>query len=247
MFRIIIGFCLIGCVLSARAQKQDAELISRFRPGLMWFYTGLRPGVAEKMPRYDRLVFEVLYNDWTGKSVKPFQQKASSIGWNGQAIFDIPITNDNISFGIGLGYQYTRISLDGKYLQRDADLQATLLEVFPTDTDIKRSVFSTNQLFVPVELRFRTKGWKHVKLHIGGKVGYQLRTATRIREQQDGLRTENKTIGFYDFNDWVFSTHVRLGIRNLGVVASYNLTPYFKGKNSTELNGFSLGLSLSLF
>jgi hypothetical protein len=247
MFKIFAGFCLIGFALSARAQKQDAELISRFRPGVMWFYTGLRPGVSEKMPRYDRLIFEVLYNDWTGKSVKPFQQKAGSIGWNGQAIFDIPITNDNISFGIGVGYQYTRISLDGKYLKRDAALQATSLEVFPTDTEIKRSVFSTNQVFVPVELRFRTKGWKHVKLHVGGKVGYQLRTATRIREEQEGLEIENKTIGFYDLNDWVFSTHVRLGIRNVGLVASYNLTPYFRGKYSAELNGFSLGLSLSVF
>lgn len=247
MFRIIAAFCIISLASAAQAQQRDAELISRFRPGIMWFYTGLRPGVAEKMPRYDRLIFEVLYNDWTGKSVKPFQQKASSIGWNGQAIFDIPITNDNISFGIGVGYQYTRIHLQDTYLRRDVALQATILDTFSGESQVQRSVFSANQLFVPVELRFRTKGWKHVKLHVGGKAGYQFRAATKIRETQNGLKSDQKTIGFYDVNDWIFSAHLRVGIRNLGLVASYNLTPYFRSQSSTALNGFSMGISLSLF
>ena len=66
MYKLILS--IIICVVSGNAISQynseGEDLISRFRPGSMWFYTGLRPATPEKVRKYDRLIFDVTYNDW---------------------------------------------------------------------------------------------------------------------------------------------------------------------------------------
>ncbi len=230
----------------AQEKVYEDGLISRFRPGFMWFNTGLRPAETEKVRKYDRLIVDIHYNTWSGDSVKMFQNKWSSISSSVQWMFDIPLQKHNtVSFGWGLGYKRTHIRFDD-FLVRNEDLQATSLAE-NNGILYDKTHFFANEIFIPLELRLRSKGWKHVKFHVGGQVGYRFNASTRYNSTSSELQTSSSTLGFYDLNPLSIKAHARLGIRNCALFAAYDLLPYFRSKESTQLNGFSCGLSISLF
>ena len=82
----------------------DSSLVSRFRPGAMWFYTGIRPADTGKVRKYDRLIFDVTHSTFNG-DVQPFTNKGLSLGLNTSLLFDIPLTKGNtISIGTGISH-----------------------------------------------------------------------------------------------------------------------------------------------
>ena len=246
-----ISLSLLVCILFssfADAQKPDSNLISRFKPGFMWFYGGIRPSKLVDARKYDRLIVDVVYNDWYNKNLSLFKNHWSSIGFNVQTIFDIPF-NANNTFGIGIGLGYGRTRIESNNLLNYIDSsQTTILSPIPINAGIEKSVFTSNKIFIPLELRFRTKGWRHLKLHLGGRVGYQFLAQSHLfSKTNEGLEIEQITSGFKDFSPFFMSVHARMGIRNWALVASYNLSPYFNNRQSTQLNGLEVGLSISVF
>lgn len=235
------------CVASAYAQKPDSSLISRYRPGLFWFYSGLRTKGRADVHKYERLILDVFYCDWNTPKVKPFQSDWTSIGWNIQSLFDIPVTKwNNVSLGVGLGYEHTRLQ-SNFVLDRMESTKSTELSDFLPVLQYEKSVFKTNKLFVPIELRFRTSGWKHFKFVVGGRIGYQFSNSTLFQYTNAETTVRQTTVGFYDFRPLSLSTHLRIGIRNWAITGSYNLNPYFKSAQSTKINGFQIGCSIALF
>ena len=118
----------------------------------------------------------------------------------------------------------------------------------PLNAGINKSIFTANKIFIPIELRFRTAGWQHFKFQLGGRIGYQFLAQSHLFSKNTaGLKVETITSGFKDLDPLLMSVHARIGIRNWAITASYNLKPYFKNKQSTQINGLELGLSISLF
>ena len=60
-FILIALISLVG-LCSFAQYNSEPNLISRYKPGVMFHYTGLRPAEAEKAQKYDRLVFDITYN-----------------------------------------------------------------------------------------------------------------------------------------------------------------------------------------
>lgn len=238
--------------LSTKAFSQydgfGADEISRFRAGSMWFFTGFRPAIPEKVRKYDRLIFDLTYNDWVG-DLEPFKNKWNSIGLNTSLMFDIPLTKGNtISFGTGLSHSLFRINTEDHIFSPDST--ETYTEHFDVTTNnplLKNSFLCGNNISIPIEFRFRTKGWKHFKFHLGGKVGYQLNMYSRaVSEGQNG-RMILKDHNFADVQRLIYSAHFRVGIRNWALFGSYNLNGLFSNNNSPNLNLLQMGLSISLF
>ena len=100
---------------------------------------------------------------------------------------------------------------------------------------------------IPIELRSRNETWKHFKVHIGGKIGYQEQFASKYVSKIDDHKRVVRDNGFYDANKLIYSAHVRIGMRNWALFASYNFNKLFSNKNSTQLNAVQMGLSISLF
>ena len=73
---ILFGCLIVSNVLFGQ-YTSEGESTSRFRGGIMWFNTGLRPVKIDKIRKYDRLIFDVTYNDWVGNQ-KLFRNKWSS-------------------------------------------------------------------------------------------------------------------------------------------------------------------------
>lgn len=251
MFRTIIA--VIGVLLAipvARAQYDGmgADEISRFRPGSMWFYTGLRPAVPEKVRKYDRLIFDLTYSDWMG-DLEPLKNDWRSIGLNTNLMFDIPITKGNtVSFGTGLAHSVFRISSPGHIFSADSTGSYTTVShvLDQNNPDIKRYL-GGQSVSIPFEFRFRSRGWKHVKLHLGGKIGYQFTQYAMVVTKNDNGRFITKDHSLPDPSGLIYSAHVRFGIRNWSLYASYNLNKLFTESSSPQLNLIQAGLSISLF
>ncbi len=239
-------------VLSLSSAAQDPSpqpnLISRFRPGAMWFFTGYRPATVEKVRKYDRLIFDLTYNDWTGDR-QLFKNKWNSIGFNTSLLFDIPITKGNtMSLGLGICHSLYRISYS--YLQFEVDASNTMTNLNDIQTfapDLDKHFFCGNTFSVPVELRFRSAKWQHFKFHLGAKVGYALNPYTKEVFDTNNGKMVIKNSQFPDAQRLMYSAHARIGFRNFALFGSYQFSPVFSNAGSTHLNILQVGLSISLF
>lgn len=246
----MIKFCLITVffltVFSAYSVPKDSTLISRHRPGIFWYFNGFKPTKSSKIRKYDRLIFDVAYNSWNGDQVA-FSNRWNSLGITTNLLFDIPLdANNQFSIGTGIAHTWSHIVYNPKMKFYTYSNQTFFGNVSSTDYFNEQS-FNGHSLSVPLELRFRTKGWKHFKVHIGGKIGYQLNVyTTSVRNDENGQYIENN-YNFGDINRFIYSVHTRIGIRNWSLFANYQLNPIFSHSSSVKLNLFQLGLSLSLF
>lgn len=251
MGRRIILFCFLLTGASAFGQyDSEGTNISRFRPGAFWFYTGFRPAKStksENIIKYDRVMVDLTYNDWMGDR-QPFTNHWASIGVNTSVMFDIPMSKifNTASFGIGFSHEYTDIRHNGKLVSDPALGTTTWMPKESTDA-FKRSSLVGNSFSIPIEFRFRTKSWKHFKVHLGGKIGYQAFLAAKYVSDINGDKTVVRQHGFEDKAVLLYSAHVRIGVRNWAVYSSYYFNPIFLDGGSSRLNRVQLGLSLSLF
>jgi len=107
-----LGFTSLILIISSslHAQKNDSQLISRHRPGLFWYFDGLRQTKSTDNHKYDRFVFDLTYNDWLG-DLKPFKNRWNSIGINVNFMKDIKFKKTKVfSLGLGAGYGLSSIS-----------------------------------------------------------------------------------------------------------------------------------------
>ena len=208
--------------------------------------TGFRPATPEKVRKYDRLIFDITYNDWMGDR-DPFKVKWNSIGFNINWMSDIPLSKKNtVAIGIGPSYSFQRI-VHNENVDFGSDYSYTLFGgPWSAPSNWQRSL-NVNEFSLPIELRFRTKGWKHFKFHIGGKIGYRMNGVMRMKYDMEGQYYTSKHKNVPDINHSSYSAHVRIGMRNWALFGSYNFSPLFSSDESSELYPIQMGLSISLF
>ena len=248
MIRFSLIFILFTCTSSIFAQYEveNEGLYSRFRPGIGWFYSGLTSFEEEKIHKYDRLIFDVVYNDWHGDK-DYFSSPPTSIGINAALMFDVILTKGNtMSFGWGIGYSHFS-NRSAVQFSRDFFNGTTLISGYPAGLEPKRSKFGANYIEIPLELRFRTKGHSHFKFMIGGKIGYQLNAFTKETYRIDGKDYSTKQYNFADSNPLRYGATVRIGIRNWAIFGAYYFSPLFTESGSADLTPISMGISISLF
>lgn len=243
---LVLIITLCSTTLTGQYYTEDEGLYSRFRPGIAWFYTGFTPHKEAKLRKYDRLMVDVVYNDFYGDR-KPFSSPWNSIGFNTSFMFDVVLTKSNtISFGWGIGYSYFNNKTPLQF-NRDFDNQSTSISDYPTGNQPKKSKFGANYIEIPIELRFRTKGYQHLKVMIGGKIGYQLNAFSKKTTQINNEYYSTKQYNFPDANPLRYGATVRIGIRNWAIYGAYYFSPLFTHQNSADLIPISVGVTLSLF
>lgn len=241
---LLIGCLLIASVANAQYDSKG-ETPSMFRPGFMWYFTGVRPAKVERVRKYDRLIFDLTYNDWVGDQ-EPFNNHWASIGFNTNFMFDVPLTKGNtVALGIGVSHQLTRVRHDNLFT-KSSNPESTNLVPKTTQT-FDKNILVGNAFSLPLELRFRKESWSHFKFHIGGKIGYQANMYSKTIFGSGNNRDVVKDYGFPDLNPLIYSAHVRLGLRNWALYASYNFNTIFAESASTQLNQLQFGLSISLY
>ena len=235
-----LGLILFSCVI--QAQKNDSQLISRQRPGLFWYFDGLRPTKSSDNHKFDRLIFDLTYSDWLG-DLKPFQNRWNSIGFNTNFMKDIKFKELRFfSLGMGVGYGFSTISSDQRFMDNKQIVEMINLE--------KSGVFDyatihAHRFYVPFELRFYTKNWNRFKFVIGGSAGL-LTGFNQTLIGRDGLKQEKSNLKS-NVQVLNYGIHCRFGLRNIAFFGSYQINSLFRERGNPNIHPLQLGLSLSLF
>lgn len=244
LLKLLPCFLLLSFQGLAQPHGRDSALVSRHRPGILWYNTGWRPAKPGKLRKYDRLILDVTYNQLqksgSGVAANPWR----SFGCNINGMWDIPVTNGNtVSIGIGLAYKYQKTGPKGLFFP-DSSNRYTHYFADSSYADYRKNTFGNHILALPVELRFRTPKWQHFKFHIGGSIGYRMQTFQKLWPEHHAA-VKNKDLP--DVNRLVYGVHMRVGIRNWALFADYTLAPQFKSGKSEQINLLAFGVSLSLF
>ena len=238
----LVAFSLLS-VLTCFSQEKENPTQEKHNPGLFWYVHGWKHKKNNHLPKYDRLVFDLTYNDFSGDA-SPLSQGFNSIGITTNMIFDIPMNKKNtISFGTGWGFKFAHIEMKDKFVANHGGV-VLLVPKTSEDTYSQNKLVSSNA-FIPLEFRFRTKGWQHFKFHIGGKLGFQ--TGLLSKKLDENEVHTSKSYHGHLVNRFTYSLHSRIGFRNYAFFASYNFNSLFKNKKSVDIKWLQVGLSLSLF
>lgn len=214
---------------------------SRFKPGAGWFFKGWRPTPDKPARKYDRLVFDILYCDWKGADVDPFKVDPLSIGFNVNFLTDKPLNQKgSLSLGYGIQFQRTNYRINGY-------LSGLYTPVFNQPQNASNYSLHCNQFSIPLELRIRKESWRHFKVHLGGHVGYIVGSSTKLNLYTDQNSTQIRTKRLSSIDPLQYGAHVRLGLRNWALYASYNLNSLFVSNQGPQANALQFGLSISLF
>jgi len=234
---------LFSVAANAQYDGKERDVNSRFNPGTGWYFTGIRPAQKNRARKYDRLMFDITHNDWVG-DFDPNLKAPQSTGFGINLMFDKPLVDGNtFSLGYGLSYHTVNIKYDGILLMSS---NSTNLELTQNKTNYGEKL-KYRQVSIPLEVRFRKESWKHLKLHLGGKIGYAYRAHVETAAGTSSVSTVIRNFQFLDFNELQYSVHTRIGLRNWALFAEYNISDLFADPSSTSLNVVRAGISISLF
>ena len=239
--RILLLFLILWNSLEA---QQDPDLISRHRPGILWYFTGLRPLQDADNRKYDRLIVDVTYNDWLG-AVSPFENRWNSIGINTNFMFDVRSKkNQSLSFGWGFAYAFSNVSTNRKLIETTHSI-VMLANKSQLDS-YDHNAIQAHRFYIPLELRFASKKWSRFKFIIGANVGIQPFIHQVFMDENVGEKTYSTNV-INDRNLLSYGFHFRAGTRSLALFGSYQFNSLFKSRESVKLHPFQFGLSISLF
>lgn len=245
---LILGFSYAP--LKAQSADNSDGTNSRIHPGIGWFYSGLTPFAEGKTHKFDRLVLDIVYNDWRG-DIKAFETPWTSIGFNSAFMFDFPFTKNNtVGMGLGLGFSHY-VNRTARIFEKDYINELTVISSDQSDINDQRFKMGFNYLEIPLEFRFRIpygeKDKQHIKFLIGGKIGYRLNSFTKTTTGTNDHKHAVKEIHLPDSNPLRYGVTARVGIRNWAIFGAYYFSPLFKSEESVRLFPFSVGISISLF
>ena len=211
----------------------------------MWYYNGVTEPREGMIRKYDRLIFDVVYNTWTGAE-EPFQKPGFNFGFNTNLMFDIPLVEGNpVSIGIGFAYSFVKYRHDGMFV--NDSLGYLQFNATNTTPGFYKSAIAGSNFGVPIELRIRRPAWRQFKIHIGGKIGYQSTLYDKTYSKINEKRVISKSFFGSERSELTYSVHARVGIRNYALFASYNLNPLFHKSENVDLHILQFGLSVSVF
>jgi hypothetical protein len=239
IFVIFILLC-IPSLCSAQSKVQTQE-----RPGLFWYFSGLRPFKDIDRRKYDRLILDLTYNDWLGDN-GPFENDWRSIGFGASLYKDIQLKRtENIGFGIGLGYTYLNHRTPRVFYV--TPFSAVQAAIPPPNDSILSSFLTIHQFYIPLELRLRSKGWKHKKITLGLRIGIQpIVNISSFRTIEQEIKYSE--IKLKEEHNWFYiAPYIRLGLRNWSIFFAYQPLNLFSETGSINMQPIQMGLSLSLF
>ncbi len=241
-------FLYFGCTsilgFSQDSYEKPFDQINR-KPGALRLYT-LFPPTEKSAEKFDRLNTDFFFNSWIG-DINGVTTKFYSIGHSINIMYDIPFgKTSRFGIGIGLGYTHYNVRHDGNFsfIKNPANkIDFSLINLYDgEDRWINRTVF--NQIDIPFEFRIRAqKERKKFKFYPGFKLGYIFNSFEKWRINDK----KYKELNFPDVIQFQYGPTFRIGIDNLFLFGSYNLTYLFSDTQSSQLQLFSVGISFGWF
>ena len=173
--------------------------------------------------------------------------------------YDIRLWNSKFSIVPGIGLSLERYKLKNLhtlgYTTSGTEQNLTLLPVYTSLPDVRKSKLITNYIDIPLELRFSTRPddpARSFKASIGGRIGYLYDAFTKVNYKENGESKTFKDKQNFNLSRIRYGTFVKIGAGNFSVFAYYNLVPVFEEGEGPlpakkDMKNFTAGISLSGF
>ena len=200
--------------------------------------------------REDQIIFDINHDRLLNMG-DDVEQKIWSRGINIYLMYDIPIANENFSFGIGAGFSssnyFTNAGVQTSVIDSTTNQTFSSFVPFDDDLDYKRNKLSVNYLDIPVEFRVRTnenaKG-NRFKLALGAKLGRTVNVHDKfIADNGDKF----KTYIFPNVRDWRYGVTGRIGYGKVTLSGFYSLVSLFDTNAGEDVTPISVGISIIPF
>lgn len=166
--------------------------------------------------------------------VDPAQSFSYSFNFGEQRI---RIIKDYFGIVTGLGFTNSRYGFKDDHLRLMSNADSTWGFVDTTLTSgFTKNQLRVNSFNIPVLLQINTSRFEEKNFHIAFGVIGGVRMSSKVKYKYDVLGGENdhKEKGRYNLNPFQLSATARIGFRDFGLFANYNiLSLYEKGKSET--------------
>lgn len=167
--------------------------------------------------------FSLQFND-----ISVFKQNGFSRSFHFGMLNDIPLNEQGTkAIAIGLGYGYMRLVNNLNLRKENQQFNYS----FPSNRINLRNTFSTHQLQLPVEFRWRTSTLQNHafwRLYLGYRLNYQF--GGRYKPFFGPAFSVNDQL-----NSWQHSLSVTLGYNTWNLRFEYGLTPFLKETIQTQI------------
>jgi len=189
--------------------------------------------------REDQFYISVTYN-LLGKKPEGISQNGFSSGFHLGFIRDMPVNrNRNIAIGLGFGVSTNSYNQTLLISKTNQTIEYSVLN--KDATSFSKNKFTTYQLEVPLELRWRTStatDYNFWRLYTGFKLSYLIYNSSKFKSSEGDILLSN----INDFNTFQYGLILSAGYSNVNVHFYYALNDIFK--NSASLNGNHIGMNV---
>jgi hypothetical protein len=207
----------------------------------------------------DRIIMDFNADIWSNQP-EGLEMKSLSRTFNITMFRDIRL-NRNFAIGIGLGISGTNLytnqifedSANSSPWSLPQEGSGYNFKEVANGYDLKQSKLFFGYFNLPVELRYRNLNTPHLfRISVGARGGLISSASTKVNlENQNGIfgngsqaEYKYKEFGVKNINKFQFGLTARIGYGRFGINASLPLTAVFKDNDSTDMNFFSIGVSM---
>ena len=142
----------------------------------------------------------------------------------------------------GIGLSFNSYQFENPYtLRRESDLTEAVLLTYD---DLSKSKLAISYLQVPLLFEFQLpvnqrEGRVYVNAGVIG--GVKIGSHTKVKHGD----IKDKDYGGFNINSFKYAATARIGYKEIGLFATYSLTPLFESGKGPELTPFTIGISFS--
>lgn len=155
-----------------------------------------------------------------------------------------PIAKHNFGFVTGIGFNASHFGFKRNYIVDFDYLNDTIVATTDTTWNYSRNRLLVGYLQLPVLFQINTsdKLSKNVHIAFGVLAGVRIGSDLKRRSSMGGHSYKYSERGSFFLNPFKLDATIRMGYRNWGMFASYNLVPLFDTRITEQANAVSFGL-----
>ncbi len=209
---------------------------------------------------HDHFMFNITFDNVINNSPDSFyKSNVFNPNFGFYFLYDLPIGKTGMSIAPGIGFTFSKVSLDGSILTQNAqgtsfiNSQKDPQFAAGSNFNYDGSSYYSSWLEVPFEIRYRSKpinGRSRIKLALGMRAGLNLTTNSKVSYYDKIIQREQtmKVGPFDELASFRYGATFRIGYGAINLFGYYGLNQMIKENrnyNKLDLRQYSIGVSLT--
>lgn len=190
----------------------------------------------------DKVIFDFYSPNWVNSPNKINSDYNKSFGFAFTWGSDRQIKKSHFSYFYGISYDYNTISSNVKITDPNISIghpSDAYWKHYPNQPKINK--FKLHYIDVPFEIRFRTQTRFPLRVYVGSKIGYLIKSSYHHEDASGNSHVKKQLDGLEPIK---YGLTLRLGYGMFNLYSYYGLNSTFDSNVGGGTNQFSFGLSL---